>query len=112
MKRRVGFHFGEKAFSDQFSANAPVYGAAMSLLARDGVLYLHVGGNDDGAFIALSIGTGEIEWRWDGDGPAYASPTLAELGGVRQIVTFTQESLLGLDASSGKVLWRIPFTTP
>ena len=109
---KSGIPLWRKAFSDQFSANAPVYGAAMSPLARDGVLYLHVGGNDDGAFIALSIGTGEIEWRWDGDGPAYASPILAELGGVRQIVTFTQESLLGLDASWGKVLWRIPFTTP
>lgn len=108
---KSGIPLWRKAFSGQFSANAPVYGAAMSPLARDGVLYLHVGGNDDGAFTAFSIGTGEVEWRWDGDGPAYASPILAELGGVRQIVTFTQESLLALEASEGKVLWRIPFTT-
>ena len=101
-----------KAFSDEFSATAPIYGTAMSPLASGGVLYLHAGGNDDGAFTAFSIDTGEVVWQWNGDGPAYASPVLAEIGGVPQIVTFTQESLLGLEVSTGELLWRIPFTTP
>ncbi len=108
---KSGIPLWRRGFSDQFSATAPLYGTAMSPLAEAGLLYLHAGGNDDGAFTAFSISTGEVEWRWDGDGPAYASPILAEIGGVRQIVTFTQENLVGLDVSTGKDLWRIPFAT-
>jgi outer membrane protein assembly factor BamB len=72
----------------------------------------HVGGQDDGALTAFDAKTGRVRWRWTGDGPAYASPIVVTLGGARQVVTQTQKLCVGVDPANGKLLWRVPFTTP
>jgi outer membrane protein assembly factor BamB len=90
----------------------PLYHTATSPLVDDGLVFLHVGGHDDGALTAFDAATGAVRWSWDGDGPAYGSPMLFELAGVRQIVTFTQENFVGVSASTGELLWRRPFVTP
>ena len=66
-----------------------------------------MGGN--GALLAVDAATGEDVWRLPGDGPGYGSPIVADLDGVRQIVTLTQKRLVGVDASSGELLWEVPF---
>jgi outer membrane protein assembly factor BamB len=71
----------------------------------------HVGGQDDGALTAFDAETGEVRWQWTGDGPAYASPIIVSLGGVRQVVTETQSNVAGASAATGQLLWKIPFTT-
>ena len=58
------------------------------------------------------LATGDVRWSWDGDGPAYGSPMIFELSGTRQVVTFTQEHLVGVAAETGELLWQRPFTTP
>ena len=35
-----------------------------------------------------------------------------ELGGTRQVVTFTQDNFVGVSAETGNLLWIRPFTTP
>ena len=50
-------------------------------------------------------------WAWKGDGPGYSSPVVAELAGVRQVVTFGETHLLGVSADRGELLWKLPFTT-
>ena len=52
-----------------------------------------------------------MKWSWDGDSPAYASPIVVELGGVRQVVTQSHSNIIGVAAASGKLLWKIPFKT-
>jgi outer membrane protein assembly factor BamB len=100
-----------KDFSKQYKATWPSFGTAMSPVADRGLLIAHVGGPDDGALTAFDAQTGEEKWRWTGDGPAYASPIIAELGGVRQVVTETQKNLVSVAAATGQLLWKIPFTT-
>ena len=87
----------------------PIYHTAQSALVDRGVVILHVGGNKQGALTAFDPATGAVKWSWDGDGPAYGSPIAAEIGGTRQIITFSQVSLVGVDASNGHLLWRVPF---
>jgi outer membrane protein assembly factor BamB len=36
---------------------------------------------------------------------------VVELGGVRQIVTQSHSNIVGIAAATGKLLWKIPFTT-
>ncbi|MFN2444231.1 MAG: PQQ-binding-like beta-propeller repeat protein [Vicinamibacterales bacterium] len=67
------------------------------------------GGHDDGALTAFDASTGDVRWSWNGDGPGYGSPIVAELGGVRQVITFTQANLVGVSAATGELLWRRPF---
>jgi outer membrane protein assembly factor BamB len=101
-----------REFGDQFAKTSPYYGAAMSPLADGGRIIAHVGGHDGGALAAFDARTGEIAWRWDGDGPGYASPIIATFDGVRQVVTQTQKHLVGVRADTGALLWSVPFETP
>lgn len=101
-----------KQFSKEFKATSPIYGTAMSPLVMDGLCIAHVGGHDDGALIAVDLQTGKIKWKWSGDGPGYASPMIATFDGSKQIVTFSQEHVIGIDFATGGLLWQIPFQTP
>jgi outer membrane protein assembly factor BamB len=90
----------------------PIYTShAFSPLADGGLVIFHVGGHDEGALTAFDGNSGDVKWRWAGDGPGYGSPILADLGGTRQIVTITQKKLVGLDAATGALLWERPFVS-
>ncbi len=90
----------------------PLYHTGQSPYVDGDQMILHVGGQDAGALTAFDVATGEERWRWDGDGPAYGSPIVVEIEGVRQVVTFTQENFVGVSADNGQLLWRRPYTTP
>ena len=87
----------------------PLYHTAMSPVVDRGLVIVHVGGHGNGALTAFDARTGDVKWSWNGDGPAYGSPVVAELGGTRQIITFTQENLVSVSASSGELLWKRPY---
>jgi outer membrane protein assembly factor BamB len=89
----------------------PLYGTAMSPLVDGDRVVVHVGGHDQGALTAFDVNTGSSRWSWTGDGPSYASPIAAEIDGMRQVITFTQDNLIGVSASTGQLLWRRPYTT-
>jgi outer membrane protein assembly factor BamB len=90
----------------------PLYHTAMSPLVVGNQMILHVGGHDKGELTSFDVATGKVRWTWNGDGPAYGSPLLFDLGGTPQVVTFTQKNFVGVSLEDGKLLWRRPFTTP
>jgi glucose dehydrogenase len=96
----------------RFAETAPDFGTAMSPAVFDGRLIAHVGGIEAGALAAFELASGKELWRWDGEGPGYASPMLATFDGVAQIVTQTREHVLAVDAASGKELWKVGLKTP
>ena len=81
----------------------------MSPVGVDGMIVVLIGTNDDGAIAAYDAKSGAQKWIWKGDGPAYASPVVVEIGGVKQVVTLTQKNAVGLSLSSGELLWKINF---
>jgi outer membrane protein assembly factor BamB len=102
---------GKQLWQKPAAPTLPLYGTAMSPLVDRGLVIVHVGGHNQGALTAFDPGTGAVKWSWTGDGPSYASPVVAEIAGVRQVITFTQESLVGLSAADGRLLWRRPYST-
>lgn len=98
-------------FSRQYPNTSPLYGTAMSPLVEKGLVIAHVGGHDKGALTVFDAETGAVKWTNDMDGPAYASPIMVTLAGVRQIVTFMQKDFVGVDAATGKLLWKLPAKT-
>ena len=88
----------------------PNFHTAQSALVDRGLVIIHVGGHNQGALTAFDPATGAVKWSWNGDGPAYGSPIVADIGGTRQVITFSQENLVGVDAANGRLLWKIPFT--
>jgi outer membrane protein assembly factor BamB len=93
------------------SAQSPDFGTAMSPILDNGLLIVHIGNTKTGALTAFDASTGNVKWSWDGDSPAYASPIVAELNGVRQVITESRQNIIGVAAATGKLLWKIPFTT-
>ena len=89
----------------------PLFHTSMSPIVDGGLVIVHVGGHDDGALTAFDAADGSVRWSWDGDGPAYGSPMIFELGGTRQVVVFTQEHFVGASLETGALLWSRPFTT-
>ena len=103
---------GELLWQKPGTLPQPKFGTAMSPLTDKGVVIAHLGGHDAGALTAFDAGTGAVKWTWTGDGPGYASPQFAQLSGMRQLVAFTQEHVVGLDPASGTLLWKQPFRNP
>jgi outer membrane protein assembly factor BamB len=99
----------QKDYSKDFKATWPMFGTSMSPVAADGIVVALVGTNDDGAIVAYDAKSGAQKWIWKGDGPAYGSPVIVELDGVKQVVTPTQKYAVGLSLASGELLWRIDF---
>ncbi len=101
-----------KTFTGQYPATSPIYGTAASPIVDHGLVIVHVGTAKQGALTAFDATTGDMKWQWTGDGPAYASPIVVEMAGVRQVVTQSETSIVSVAAATGALLWKLPFTTP
>jgi outer membrane protein assembly factor BamB len=92
-------------------AAQPDYGSVTSPLIDGDNIIVHLGGYEDGALTSFDAATGKPRWQWTGDGPGNGSPIIATISGVRQVIAQTQKFLVGLDASTGTLLWQMSFTT-
>ena len=101
-----------KTFETAHRATAPAFGTAMSPVVDGNRLIAFVGGDGDGALTAFDVKTGAPLWAWKGDGPGYASPVIATWDGVRQLVTQSQNALVGVAADTGALLWKRELKTP
>jgi outer membrane protein assembly factor BamB len=83
------------------------WGNSESVLV-DGENLICTPGGNGGTLLALSKADGREVWRSKDlkDSAAYASPIAVEIGGVRQIIVYTDRSLAGIAAADGKLLWR------
>jgi outer membrane protein assembly factor BamB len=85
---------------------------AFSPLVEGGSVIFHLGGHNNGALTALDLVSGAERWSWTGDGPGYGSPVITEVAGERQLVTITQDKVVGIQASTGVLLWERAFAGP
>jgi len=84
-------------------------GTAMTPLLDQGRLIVFWGDDYAGELIALDPATGRTLWSNTTEHPVYASLAIADIAGVRQYITLSEQNLFGVDAATGKTLWRIPF---
>jgi len=74
-------------------------------------IFLPVGSASGASLVAFDKLTGKVLWKSQSDEAAYSSLMIATLGGVKQIVYFSAEALMGIEAASGKLLWRVALRT-
>jgi outer membrane protein assembly factor BamB len=73
-------------------------------------LYAQVGASN-ASVVCFEKRTGNVVWKSQDDVAGYAAPVIAELAGTRQVVSFTADGVIGLDAKTGRLLWRFPVKT-
>ncbi|MCX6255438.1 MAG: PQQ-like beta-propeller repeat protein [Bacteroidia bacterium] len=85
----------------------PMFFTGMSPLIVDNICIAHVGTKDNGEVIALDLNSGNEKWKWAGDGPAYASPSVMTIDGKKHLIVQTEKNLIALNLADGKLLWQI-----
>lgn len=87
------------------------WGRAGSPLLVDGMVVVPAGGPRGKAvsLIALDQQDGHEIWRGGTTQISYASPVVATLSGVRQIVSVNENNVTGHDLRTGRVLWESPW---
>lgn len=82
------------------------WGITENLLINGNMLYCTPGGITANV-IALNKDTGNLIWKSKGNGEksAYCSPLLIKLDERNLLVTMTENSILGIDAATGTLLW-------
>jgi outer membrane protein assembly factor BamB len=97
-------------FPAQLGSPLPVFGAVCSPLIDGDAVYVQTGG----ALAKLALADGQVIWTSLKNGEdmmssgAFSSPTIATLGGVRQLLVQTREALCGVDLETGSVYWSQP----
>jgi len=108
-----------KHLLEDFAGKRPRWGVPQNpLLYRDWVVVAPQG--QQVGMIACERATGKIVWRSPSLGRLeYASPIPAKLAGVEQIMTLSNDRVVGVSGDTGKLLWtykgwncRIPIPSP
>jgi outer membrane protein assembly factor BamB len=96
-----------KDFGKDFGGNSPNWGFAESPLV-DGDKVVVTPGGSRGAVVALNKENGAVVWQSKDftDRAHYSSLIIAGIGGVRQYIQLTAESVAGVAADDGRLLWR------
>lgn len=94
-----------KDYSSRFRRPYPDWGASYSPLVDGKQVIMHFGGASGGLLAAFDVETGEEIWTEGNDGACHASPILVEIGGVKQIVEWNHDAVVGIESQTGKRLW-------
>jgi outer membrane protein assembly factor BamB len=98
----------QKSLRTDFGGAAPTWAYAESPLV-DGDVLACVPGGAEATIVALNKRTGAVIWKSavPGGGMAgYASLVIDNTGAVKQYIAYTANGLVGVEAKTGKFLWR------
>jgi outer membrane protein assembly factor BamB len=96
---------GKQLWQSAAPKEAPFYGAAVSPLGVRDLVIVHPG--DYGPLTAFDARSGAVKWT-AGSGGFFASPILVTLEGTMQVVSATQDYVIGVSLD-GRILWRFPY---
>ena len=97
---------------DEFEGENIIWALSESLIIDGDNLICCPFGKKAG-MVALDKRTGKVVWTSEGseDKAGYGTPVLVEYGGIRMFLTMNQKAVVGVDADSGRLLFRHPHET-
>jgi outer membrane protein assembly factor BamB len=100
-----------KEFTSDFDGSNINWGYTESILVDGDILFCTPGGKTNNV-MALDRMTGATLWSCSGLGElsAYCTPQIINLPARKLLVTHTANHVMGIDATSGKLLWSSPHT--
>ncbi len=102
---KTGNVFWKMNVVEKFGGQVPHWGISESPLV-DGSNLIVTPGGPGAAIVALDKKTGNLVWKSQSDPAGYSSAIAAEVGGIRQIIVFTGQGVVGLRANDGTLLWK------
>jgi outer membrane protein assembly factor BamB len=108
LESATGKMLWKKSLRSDFGGLAPTWAYAESPLVDGNVLACTPGGKES-TIIALDKRNGDVIWKSavpGGDMAGYASLIVATIGGIKQYIAYLANGLVGVDAKTGKFLWR------
>ena len=92
----------------------PVHGNGGTPVIVDDTIVFSVDGAATAKVIALDLSNGEVRWTFDRESNAprkfsFSTPALIEVDGKRQIVSPGSDVVHGLDAETGKMIWKVKY---
>ncbi len=98
----------KKDLMKEYGVNAPLWGFSSHPLVVGDLVMTLVGGEGSVA-VAWNRHTGKEAWRaLTSSEPGYSPPTLIRFRGREILVIWDAESIHGMEAESGRVLWSLP----
>jgi outer membrane protein assembly factor BamB len=108
LDRKTGHIRWQKNVRAEFGGKPGEWAYAESPLV-DGEALVCAPGGSEATVVALRKDTGELIWKCalpEGNDPAYSSAIVVEAGGLRQYARLLTKGLVGIEARTGRLLWR------
>ena len=102
-----GIYIGEKGDAKGGSR----HGFNGSPVIDGDLIYVEVGSPKGAGVVCFRKATGAPVWKSQNDMAGYGPPLIATICGIKQLVCFTVDGVIGLRANDGTLLWRVPLTT-
>lgn len=103
----------QKNVRKDFGGKPGVWAYAESPLVDGDAVVVSPGGKE-ATLVAVNKKNGDVLWKSqvpEGDAAGYASIIIVDAAGVKQHVQFLAKGLVGVDAKTGKFLWRYDHTS-
>ena len=109
LRRHDGSVIWQRNILEDFDGRNPPWLISESPLVDGGHLIVTPGGRNAG-MVTLDKMSGRTVWVSTelSDQAGYASPIVADVDGVRTVMTLTAEAGVGVRASDGHLMWRYP----
>jgi outer membrane protein assembly factor BamB len=81
---------------------------AASPVVDNNLLFI-AGGGPGESLLALNKDSGSVVWKGQDETITHATPVVATILGVRQVIFFAKSGLVSVATKDGTLLWRFPF---
>ena len=105
MEAKTGKIVWSKNVLREFGGSNIQWGISESPLVLGNKVLVNAGGRN-ASIVALNKETGAVLWKSQSDEAGYSSAIPLEINGRTQVVFFTAQRALGLDAHDGRLLWE------
>lgn len=93
----------------EFGGENVHWGKSNSPLIFDNKVVISVGAPGGRSLVAFDLNTGGVVWSAGDRQSSYASPVLATIGGVRQVISLDEHYVTAVRADDGERLWEYPW---
>lgn len=106
---KTGDALWDRETHKEYNAPGGYFGAGSAPVVEGKLAIVNVGGPKGAGVVAFDVATSNPIWKTSDELASYSAPITATLGGQRRVLMITRFQFLGLEPTTGKEAFRIPF---